>query len=148
MKEQGEESGTWTHEIQLEVRDYELDIQGIVNNSVYQNYLEHARHRLLKAIGLDFAELHARGTDAIVTRAEIDYRASLRSGDGFVVLSRVLAHGRLRFIFNQEIRRLPDRELCVEARIVAATLVNGRPAPSEEIRLALERAQRPKRSSS
>ena len=28
-------------EIEMQVRDYECDIQGIVNNAVYQNYLEH-----------------------------------------------------------------------------------------------------------
>ncbi len=132
--------GAWMHEIGFEVRDYELDLQGIVNNSVYQNYLEHARHKFLREIGLDFSDLHARGIDAIVTRAEIDYRSSLRSGDRFVVQTRVEQHGRLRFIFRQEIRRVDDKAACIEARIVAATLVNGRPAPCEEIRLALEKA--------
>jgi acyl-CoA thioester hydrolase len=135
------ERGPWMHELEMEVRDYELDLQGIVNNSVYQNYLEHARHSLLKALELDFAALHQRGIDAIVVRAEIDYRSSLRSGDRFLVRSRVEAQGRLRFIFTQEIARMPDGATCIEARIVATTLVGGRPTPCEEIRLALERAR-------
>ena len=45
------------YRLQFEVRDYECDLQGIVNNAVYQNYLEHARHQLLKSIGVDFAEV-------------------------------------------------------------------------------------------
>ena len=32
-------------ELKMSVRDYECDLQGIVNNAVYQNYLEHARHQ-------------------------------------------------------------------------------------------------------
>ena len=65
------------------------DLQGIVNNAVYLNYLEHARHRQLKSLGIDFAALHERGCDLVVTRSEIDYESPLRSGDRFVVRSRM-----------------------------------------------------------
>ena len=72
-------------EIEMSVRDYECDIQGVVNNSVYQNYLEHARHEYLKSIGIDFKEYADKGINLTVTRAELDYKYPLTSGDKFVV---------------------------------------------------------------
>ena len=47
--------------LNMSVRDYECDLQGIVNNAVYQNYLEHVRHAYLRSVGIDFAEYAARG---------------------------------------------------------------------------------------
>ena len=40
-------------ELDMQVRDYELDAQGVVNNGTYMNYLEHTRHEFLKAVGMD-----------------------------------------------------------------------------------------------
>jgi len=127
------------HELEMEVRDYELDIQGIVNNAVYQNYLEHARHKFILILGIDFAELHENGVDPVVVRAEIDYRSSLTSRNRFIVRSRLTAVGKLRFVFDQEIVRIPDNIVCVEAKITATTLVNGRPGVSIAMHQALER---------
>ncbi|TPV93325.1 MAG: acyl-CoA thioesterase [Myxococcales bacterium FL481] len=122
------------YSLEMSVRDYECDLQGIVNNSVYQNYLEHARHEFLRSEGIDFAELTARGVLLVVIRAELDYRHPLRSGDRFRVRLRVARVTRLRFAFWQEIARLPDDRLIVEAKIVATGLsVDGRPAIPPEI---------------
>ena len=71
-------------EYEMDVRDYECDMQGVVNNSVYQNYLEHTRHQYLKSIGLDFTVLTEKEINLIVIRVEIDYKASLKSGDKFL----------------------------------------------------------------
>ena len=69
-----------------------------------------------------------------MVRSEVDYKQSLTSSDRFVVRSRLEAQGKLRIVFVQEIERLGDKPgLCVQARITAATLRNGRPAPSPEI---------------
>ena len=34
----------YVYEREMEVRDYELDAEGIVNNANYLHYLEHTRH--------------------------------------------------------------------------------------------------------
>jgi len=39
-------------ELKLSVRDYGLDSFGVINNAVYQNYLEHTRHQFLESQGL------------------------------------------------------------------------------------------------
>ncbi len=114
-------------EIELQVRDYECDIQGIVNNAVYQNYLEHCRHKFLNYVGLDFAQLHNDGIDAMVIRAEIDYKIPLQPGDDFIVRLKIGKHGKLRIIFVQQIIRKSDGKLIVNARITAVLTKNGRP---------------------
>ena len=118
-------------EIEMQVRDYECDIQGIVNNSVYQNYLEHCRHKFLHEAGLDFAQLHNDGIDAVVIRAEIDYKFPLRPGEDFLVRLKMGKQGRLRVVFDQQIVRKSDEKLLVDARIFAVLTRNGRPISPE-----------------
>lgn len=127
------------HQLEFKVRDYECDLQGVVNNSVYQNYLEHARHELLLARGISFAAMTAAGINLVVVRAELDYRDSLVSNDSFVVNSRVERLSRLRFVFIQEICRLPDQKLMLEARITGTALnPRGRPCIPPELEQLFE----------
>ncbi|KAA3161070.1 acyl-CoA thioesterase, partial [Akkermansia sp. BIOML-A63] len=53
----------YIYELKMKVRDYECDLQGIVNNANYQHYLEHTRHEFLTSIGISFARLHEEGVD-------------------------------------------------------------------------------------
>lgn len=123
-------------ELKLKVRDYECDLQGIVNNSVYQNYLEHTRHEFLKTIGLDFANLTAKGVIAVVARIDLAYKTPLKSGDEFVVKLRV-EHEGIKYMFYQDIYRLPDEKLSLKGVVTTTTLVNGRLTVSEELRNAI-----------
>jgi acyl-CoA thioester hydrolase len=120
--------------LEMKVRDYECDLQGVVNNSVYQNYLEHTRHEYLKSLKLDFAELTERGIILMVKRVEIDYQRPLKSGDSFVSALRMERISPLRFGFVQNIYRLPDEKLMIKA-LVIGTSVNkrGRPELPEEL---------------
>lgn len=122
------------HSLQMAVRDYECDLQGVVNNAVYQNYLEHARHEFLKAHHLDFAALAKIGVNLVVVRAELDYKSPLTSGDEFVVNTRLEKLSRLKLAFHQTITRLGDRKLMLAA-VVVGTGVNsqGRPYLPEQL---------------
>jgi acyl-CoA thioester hydrolase len=125
-------------ELEFAVRDYECLLQGVVNNAVYLNYLEHARHEYLKGVGLDFAALHEAGCDLVVTRLEVDYKGQLRSGDRFVVSVRLERRSRLRFAFHQTIARLTDDEVLLDAVVVGTGIVNGRPRLPDEIQALLD----------
>ena len=124
--------------VKMSVRDYECDLQGIVNNAVYQNYLEHARHLYLQSKGIDFSKLHKQGHDLVITSCKIEYLESLRSGDDFLIGLRVSRMGRIRFIFDQEIRR-PNGNIVLTSNFVGTCLNHsGRPGFPLEVNALFE----------
>ncbi len=128
-------------ELELKVRDYECDIQGMVNNSVYQNYLEHTRHEFLEENRISFAELHERGIDAMVSSIEIAYKSPLRPGDSFISKLYVLKEG-IRYVFHQAIFRKSDNKLSIKAKVNAVVVINGKLATSlPEFDFLVERSQ-------
>lgn len=117
-----------TFKVDFKVRDYECDLQGIVNNSVYFNYLEHARHEFLFAHGIDFALLAKDKINLVVIRSEMDYKHSLYPGDEFYVAVEPARISRLKFAFKQTVVRKLDEKVMLNALIIG-TSVNekGRP---------------------
>lgn len=110
-------------EIQLKVRDYECDIQGVVNNAVYQSYLEHARHEYLLSKSFSFQELTEQGILLMVSRIEMDFKRSLSSRDIFSVKLRTERQG-LKLVFFQDIFRLSDNSLCLKAKVEVIAKIN------------------------
>lgn len=120
-----QEKELYIYELCFKVRDYECDMQGIVNNSVYQNYFEHTRHEFLAEQGISFVELHQQGIDPVVARISIDFKNSLRSGDEFISKLYMVKEG-IKFVFHQAIFRKSDGKLSVKARVDTVCTVNGR----------------------
>lgn len=120
--------------LNLSVRDYECDIQGIVNNAVYQHYLEHTRHEYLKSIGLDFKDFTDRGIHLVVVRIELDYKKPLKSGDNFTVTLKMFEESKVRFAFYQDI--YCNDNLMLKGKVVG-TAINekGRPFLPEELKV-------------
>ena len=116
----------------MKVRDYECDLQGIVNNANYQHYIEHTRHEFLHSMGISFAKLHEEGTDAVVARINMAFKTSLRSGDEFVSKLYLKKEG-VRYVFYQDIFRLPDMKLCLKSQVDTVCVVKGRMSTSPEL---------------
>lgn len=130
---------TSLHTIQFDVRDYECDMQGIVNNAVYQNYLEHARHQFIKSRGLDFAEITARGIHLVLMKAEVNYKRSLKSGDTLYVTTFMERLSRFKFNFVQNIYRAADDALALDAKLLIASITpEGRPVIFDEAEKLLD----------
>ncbi len=119
----------FTYELDFKVRDYECDLQGIVNNSVYQNYLEHTRHEYLLENNVSFDLLHQQGVDAVVARIEMAYKTPLKSGDEFVCKLYVNKEG-IKYVFHQTIFRKSDNKICLKAKVDTVVLIDGKLAAS------------------
>ncbi|MBO5002019.1 MAG: acyl-CoA thioesterase [Prevotella sp.] len=118
-------------ETRMMVRDYECDIEGIVNNANYLHYAEHTRHLFLKQCGLSFAQMHQKGIDAVVARMNLQYKVPLTCDDEFISRLAMTKEG-LRYIFHQDIYRASDEKLCFRAAVEVVCLVNGRLGASKE----------------
>ena len=112
--------------LEIAVRDYELDSEGIVNNAVYLHYLEHTRHAFVKQEGIPFGSLTRDGLVPVVRRMTIDYYTPLRSGD--VMLSSLWIERKgARFIFYQDICKKGTGERVVSAAVTIVCMEqNGR----------------------
>lgn len=132
----------YDYTLDFKVRDYELDLLGMVNNQVYQGYLEHTRHEFLKSKGFDFAETFEDGYRMVVIRAELDYKRILQSGDEFRVTLVFSQASRAKFLFEQKIFRIPDNELILDAKIYGTAMnEKGRPKLPEKVKLLFHKSQ-------
>ena len=112
-------------ELTMKVRDYECDLQGIVNNANYQHYIEHTRHEFLLSAGIGFARLHEQGIDPVVARLNMAFKTPLRSGDEFVSKLYLKKEG-IKYVFYQDIFRLPDLKPVIKSTVETVCLVGGR----------------------
>lgn len=106
-----------------EVRDYELDAQGIVNNANYFHYFEHARHRMfLENLNLSFVEIHQKGFDFVLVESKINFKSSLKSGDFFKVYTEMKPMSKVRLVFEQKIVEIKSENRVAEGVNVVALI--------------------------
>lgn len=127
----------YVFELPMRVRDYEVDCQGIVNNANYLHYMEHTRHEFCRWAGCSFASMHAAGIDPVLRRVDIEYRHSLTFGQDFLSCLNMRREGP-RFIFEQDIYTLPDRQPVTTARVEVVTTRGGHITRGDELAAAFE----------
>lgn len=110
------------YKLNFEVRDNELDIQGIVNNANYSIYFAHARHKFIKEIGISFAKMAEEKQLLVLVSTHVEFKRPLKAEDTFYVTCKLVPEGTLRFAFEQEIRKIEDDTLMAKSFNIAACL--------------------------
>ena len=120
----------YIYELEMKVRDYECDLQGIVNNANYQHYLEHTRHEFLTSLNVSFAQLHKEGIDPVVARISMAFKTPLKSGDEFISKLYLKKEG-IKYVFYRDIFRKSDGKVALKGVVETVCVVNGRLSDSE-----------------
>ncbi|CAN6249656.1 unnamed protein product [Urochloa humidicola] len=106
-------------EVEMEVRDDELDEYGVVNNAIYASYLHSGRDMMLEHLGISVDYWTSTGNAMALSELNLKYFAPLRSGDRFVVKVKPLQIRGVRIIVEHMIEALPDRKLVLKGRATA-----------------------------
>lgn len=127
----------YIYSIEIDVRDYELDSEGIVNNANYLHYLEWTRHEFCKTTGMSFDDMRRSGIIPVLNRVEIDYITSLVSGDRMTSCLNLTRKGP-RFVFHQDIYNQRG-EPVVKAVVSVVALENERLSRGDVLAKAFEK---------
>ncbi|HRX85298.1 MAG TPA: thioesterase family protein [Phycisphaerae bacterium] len=113
-------------EVQVRVRYAECDPMGLLHHAKYFEYLELSRTELLRASGVSYRELEARGVFFVVAKLEIRYKAPIRYDDVVIIHTRVERITRTRV--DHSYRMLVNGVVCTEASSTLACVdTSGRP---------------------
>lgn len=113
----------------FEVRDNEVDAQGVVNNSNYYIYMAHARHKYLNTIGINFHEMAMNNQQLFLISSSIEFKKPLLANSKFFVSCQMHKSGSIRVCFEQEIRLMESNELIAKAQNIGVCMDGNRRRP-------------------
>jgi acyl-CoA thioester hydrolase len=111
------------------VRDSEVDMHLGVNNSIYLQYLQHARHEFLRSAGVDI-DLYV----PVVMKAWIEYKAFLTANDTYRVDIRV-TRDKLTWHFLSDIVNVGTGKVAVSSDLHVVFFKDKRPSRDEVLRV-------------
>ena len=106
------------HDIELEVRYFETDGQGVVHHANYLPYFELARVKFLSAAGYEYADLERQGLFLVVHSIACRYHLPARFGDTLRIVTTVERATLARIDHSYQVFR--DKELLVDANSTIA----------------------------
>ncbi|KAG0534827.1 hypothetical protein BDA96_04G313500 [Sorghum bicolor] len=109
-------------ELEMTVRDCDIDVSGVVNNAVYAGYIETARQEMLASLGVCTSSIVRTGRAMALSELNVRYFAPLKRGAKFVVMVRVVQIKGVRMLMEHLIATLPDRKLVLEAMATVVCL--------------------------
>lgn len=109
----------YRHNTRLRVRNYEVDWQGIVHNSIYLQYFEIGRIEYLRKVGqlLDLTSVN-KGSRVVLARNEVDYISPARFDHLLEIFTKISSVGTSSFVFDGVIKVRSSNTLIATNRAV------------------------------
>jgi len=93
---------------ELRVRYAETDAMGVAHHANYPVWFEVGRTDLMRALGLPYTEIEARGYFLMLSGLNVEYRRAARYDDHLTVVTRIGAVRSRTLTFSYEVRRRTD----------------------------------------
>jgi acyl-CoA thioester hydrolase len=132
------------HVLRLRVRYGETDQMGTYYNSRVLDWFECGRTEFLRALGIPYAEMEAKGVFLPIVEAHLHYRGRARYDDEIILTTTAALHGKARVRFDVRIVRAAGGDVADGYTIHAITDAAGKPIrPPSWLARALENHVRP-----
>ncbi|BBF87891.1 thioesterase [Aquitalea magnusonii] len=105
-----------THETNIKVRGYHLDLYGHVNNARYLEFLEEARWTFFEERG-DLPWFLQSGLALVVVNINIDYRYPATMGDALAIATSVKSIGSRSAVMHQRVTLAGTDKVVAEADV-------------------------------
>lgn len=90
-------------EYEREINYYETDKMGVVHHSNYIRYLEEARCKWMKQLGISMEELETMGYTIPTLEVNCEYKNHVTSGDVILIKPRITEYNGVRMTVSYEV---------------------------------------------